>query len=162
MCNLVVIIIFITTSVVIIISMCLCSVTVRDFTCTEYRTQHPCCLATTVCTYSWWVTWARTFYKLLNVTEGKVSIWGTCTATRLLAALYLVHPYCTGSRSGTLRSSAYFHMHIWKCALFSFSMKTVSVGGNEHNLGMVLLPLPTIVFHRFALACVMLSSFGIP
>ena len=61
-----------------------------------------------------------------------------------------------------MKLSACFHMHIWKCALSRFSMKAGSVGGNEHNLGMVLLSLPTLVFHKFALACVMLSSFGTP
>ena len=58
MCSLVIIIFIITSMVIIIIiiSTCLCSVTICDFTFTEYRTQHPCFLATTVCTYTWWVT----------------------------------------------------------------------------------------------------------
>ena len=41
-------------------------------------------------------------------------------------------------------------------------MKAGFVRGKGHNLDMVLLPLPTLVFHWFALACVMLSSFGTP
>ena len=58
-------------------------------------------------------------------------------------------------------------MHVSICIsgnvpFFRFNMKAGSVGGKEHNLGMVLLPLPTLVFHRFALAYVILSSFGTP